>query len=100
MLSDNPISVFCCLLVDFLLFTRKILVAEPNHRYFQGNLDRKPAQYNYMETIARTFINPSDQKQFIQEKNFNNDPIRSKAVAMNKQPAFVRSFHENPFSYH
>ena len=50
MLSDNPnvsLNTVVC-----SLFTRKTLVAEPNHRYFQGNLDRKPAQYNCMETIA------------------------------------------------
>ena len=50
MLSDNPnVSLK---IVDCSLFTRRILVAEPNHQYLQWNLERKPAQYNYIEIIA------------------------------------------------
>ena len=67
MLSDNPnVSLK---IVDCSLFTRRILVAEPNHQNLKWNLEREPAQYNYMETIARTFIIPARQNQIIQEKN-------------------------------
>ena len=52
-----------------------------------------------METIARTFIIPSRQNQFIQENVFNNAPIRRIAVAMNAYSAVADSFHENPFNY-
>ena len=52
-----------------------------------------------METIARTFIIPSRQNQFIHENVFNNAPIRRIAVAMNTNSAVVGSFHENPFNY-
>ena len=97
MLSDNPnVSLK---IVDCSLFTRRILVAEPNHQYLQWNLEREPAQYNYMETIARTFIIPSRQNQFIPENVFNNAPIRRIAVAMNINSAGAGSFHENPFNY-
>ena len=65
----------------------------------QGNLEREPAQYNYMEAIARTFIIPSRQKQFIHQNIFNNAPLRGVAVAMNTKSAVAGSFHENPFSY-
>ena len=58
-----------------------------------------PAQYNYMETIARTFIIPSCQNHFIQENIFNNAPIKRVAVAMNTNSAVAGSLHENPFSY-
>ena len=69
MLSDNPnVSL---IIVDCSLFTRRILVAEPNHQYLQWNLETESAQYNYMETIARTFIIPSRQNQFIQEKKYS-----------------------------
>ena len=97
MLSDNPnVSLK---IVDCSLFTRRILVAEPNHQYLQWNLEREPAQYNYMETIARTFIIPSRQNQFIQENIFNNAPIRRVAVAMNTNSAVAGSFYENRFNY-
>ena len=52
-----------------------------------------------METIARIFIIPSRQNQFIQENVFNKTPIRRIAVAMNTNLAVVGSFHENPFNY-
>ena len=98
MLSDNPnVSLK---IVDCSLFTRRILVAEPNHQYLQWNLEKEPAQYNYMETIARTFIIPSRQNQCIQENVSNNAPIRRVAVAMNTTSAVAGSFYENPFNYH
>ena len=52
-----------------------------------------------MEIIARTFIIPSLQNQFIQENVFNNAPIRKIAVAMNTNLAVAESFYENPFNY-
>ena len=56
MLSDNPnVSLK---IVENSLFTRRLLVAEFNPQYLQWKLEREPAQYSYMETIARTFIIP------------------------------------------
>ena len=78
----------------------KYMGSYPSHQYLQLNLEREPNQYNYMETIARPFIIPSRQNQFIQEITFNNAPIRKIAVAVNKKSAVAGSFHENPFSYH
>ena len=96
-LSENPIV--CLKIVDCSLFMRRILVVEPNHQNLQWNLEREPAHYNNMETIARIFIIPSRQNQFIQENVFNKTPIRRIAVAMNTNSAVVGSFHENPFNY-
>ena len=90
MLSDNPnVSLK---IVNFSLFTRRILVAEPNHQYLPWNLEREPAQYNYMETTARNFIVPPRQNQFIQESLFNNAPIRRVAVAVTTNSAVGGSF--------
>ena len=58
-----------------------------------------PVEYNYMETLAETFIIPSCQNQFIQEFYFNNAPIRRIALAENTNSAFTGSFTENPFWY-
>ena len=96
-LSENPIV--CLKIVDCSLFMRRILVAEPNHQNLQWNLEREPAHYKNMETIARIFIIPSRQNQFIQENVFHKTPIRRIAVAMNTNLAVVGSFHENPFNY-
>ena len=97
MLSDNPnVSLK---IVDCPLFTRRILFHEPNHQHLQLNLEREPTRYNYMETIARTFIILSRQNQFIQENKFNNAPKRRIAVALNTNSAVAGSFYESPFSY-
>ena len=58
-----------------------------------------PVEYNYLETLAKTFIIPVRQNQFIQENIFNNAPIRRIAIAMNTNCAFTGSFTENPFWY-
>ena len=49
--------------------------------------------------MAKTFIIPARQNQFIQENIFNNAPIRRVAIAMNTNSAFTGSFTENPFWY-
>ena len=58
-----------------------------------------PVEYNFLETLAKTFIIPARQNQFIQEDIFNNAPIRRVAIAMNTNSAFAGSFTENPFWY-
>ena len=52
-----------------------------------------------METLAKTFITPARQNQFIQENLFNNAPVRRIAIAMNTSSAFTRPYTENPFWY-
>ena len=58
-----------------------------------------PVEYNYLETLAKTFIIPARQNQFNQENIFNNAPIRRVASAMNTNSASTGSFTENPFWY-
>ena len=52
-----------------------------------------------METLAKVYIIPARQNQFIQKNIFNNAPIRRIAIAMNSNSAFTVSFVENPFWY-
>ena len=56
-------------------------------------------EYNYMETLAKAYIIPARQNQFIQENIFNNALIHRIAIAMNSNSAFTGSFAENPFWY-
>ena len=58
-----------------------------------------PVEFNYLETLAKTFIIPARQNQFIPEKIFLNAPVRRIAIAMNTNSAFIASFTENPFWY-
>ena len=59
-----------------------------------------PVEFNYLETLANTFIIPARQNQFFQENIFNNAPVRRIAIAMNTNFAFTGSCTENPFWYH
>ena len=55
-----------------------------------------PVEYNYIETWAKTCINPARQNRFMQENKFNNAPMRPIAIRMNSNSG---SFAENPFRY-
>ena len=69
------------------------------HKKRMDMLAYSPVEYNYMETLAKTFIIPARQNQFLHENIFNNAPIRRIAIAMNTNSAFTGSFTENPFWY-
>ena len=52
-----------------------------------------------METLAKIFISPARQNQFIKENISNNAPVCWIANAMNTNSAFTGSPTENPFWY-
>ena len=97
MISRNPhVSLG---IVDCSLYNRRLTLSDEYHKKKMDMLAYSPVQYNFMETVAKTFIIPSRQNQFIQENIFNNAPIRRIAIAMNTNSAFTGSFMENPFWY-
>ena len=51
-----------------------------------------PVEYIYWETLAKTFIIPVRQNQFIHENVFNKAPVRRVAIAMNTNSAFTSFF--------
>ncbi len=75
------------------------MLKENYHRKKMSQLAYAPVEYNYMETLAKTYIIPARQNQFIQENIFNNAPIRQTAIAMNSNSAFTGSVAENLFWY-
>ena len=95
MISDNPnVSLG---IVDCSLYTRRIALKYDYHKKRMDMLAYAPVEYNYLETLAKTFIIPARQNQFIQQNIFNNAPIRRVAIAMNTNSAFTGSSTENPF---
>ena len=56
-------------------------------------------EFKYLETLAKTFIFPAIQNQFIHKDIFNNAPVRRIAFAMITNSAFTGSYTENPFWY-
>ena len=53
-------------------------------------------EFNYLETLVKTFIIPARQNQFNQENIFNNAPVRRIAISMKPNFAFTGSYTENP----
>ena len=97
MISENPNVRLG--IVDCCLYTRRVMLREDYHKKRMSQLAFGPVEYKYMQTLAKKFINPARQNQFIQENIFNNAPIRRIAVAMNSNSAFTGSFADNPFWY-
>ena len=58
-----------------------------------------PVEFNYLETLAKNFIIPARQNQFIHENIFNNAPVRRIAIAKKTNSAFTGSYTENPIWY-
>ena len=97
MISDNPnVSLQ---IVDCSLYTRRIALKDDYHKKRMDMLRYTHVEYNFLETLAKTFIIPARQNQFIQENNFNNAPFRRIAIAMNTNSAITGSYTENPFWY-
>ena len=97
MRSENPnVSLD---IVDCSLYTRRVMPKEDYHKNKIPQLVYGPVEYNYMETLAKTFIIPARQNQFIQENIFHNAPIRRIAISINSKSAFTGSCAENPFWY-
>ena len=97
MISDNPIVSLG--VVDCSLYTRRNALKDDYHKTRMDMLAYAPVEYNYLETLAKTFIISARQNQFLQENIFNKAPIRRVAIAMNTSSAFTGSFTENPFWY-
>ena len=97
MISDNPNGSLG--IVDCSLYTRRIALKDDYHKKRMDMLAYTPVQFNCLETLAKTFIIPARQNQFIQENIFNNAPVRRIAIAMNTNSAFTGFYTENPFWY-
>ena len=97
MISDNSNVSFG--IVDCSLHTRRIALIDDYHKTRMEMLAYAPVEYNYLKTLAKTFILHARQNQFIQENSFNNGPLRRVAIAINTNSAFSGSFTENLFWY-
>ena len=95
MISDNPnVSLG---IVDCSLYIPLIALKDDYHKKRMDMLAYTPVEFNYLDTLAKTFIIPARQNQFLQESKFNNAPARRIAIAMNTKSAFTGSYTENPF---
>ena len=78
MISDNPnVSLG---VVDCSLYTRRIALKDDYHKKKMDMLAYAPVEYKFLEILAKKFIIPARQNQFIQESIFNNAPVRRDAI--------------------
>ena len=97
MISDNPnVSLG---IIDCSLYVCPIALKDDFHKKRMDKLAYTSVEFNYLEILAKTFIIPARQKQFIQENIFNSAPVRRIAIAMNTNSAFTGCYTENPFWY-
>ena len=85
MISVNPNVNLA--IVHCSLYTRRIALKDDYHKKRTDRLAFTPVEFNYLETLVKTFIIPARQNQFIQENIFNNAPDRRIATAMNTDSA-------------
>ena len=94
MISDDPnVSLG---IVNCSLYTRRIALKDDYQKKRMDMLAYAPVEYNCLDTLAKTFIIPARQNQFIQENIFNNAPIRRIAIAMNTNSAFTGFLYRKP----
>ena len=97
MINDNPkVSLG---IVECSLYTRRIPLKVDYHKKQMDMLARNPVEFNYLETLAKNFLVPARQNQFIQENFCNNGPVRGISIATNTNSAITGSYNENPFWY-
>ena len=97
MISDSPnISLG---IVDCSLYTRRFALKDDYHKKRMAMLAYTSVEFNYLETLSKTFVIPARQDEFIQENICNNAPPRWIVIAMNPNSAFTGSYTENPFWY-
>ena len=97
MISDNPnVSLG---IVDCSLYTRRFALKDDYHKKRMDMRAYTPVQFNFLETLGKTFVISAGQNQFIQENIFNNAPVRRIAIAMNTNSPFTGFYSEKPFWY-
>ena len=87
-------------IVDCSFYFCRTAFKDDYHKKRSDMLAHTPVEFNYLEILAKTFIIPARQNQFIEKKIFNKAPNRRIAIARNKNSAFTGSYNENPFWYH
>ena len=96
-ISDNPNVSFG--IVDCSLYTRCIVLTDQYQKKTKDMRAFTPLEFNYMETLAKTFINPARQNQFNQRNIVVKALCCRIAIATNKNSAFMGSYTESPFWY-
>ena len=97
LINDNPNVILG--IADCSLYTRS---TASTNQYYKKRMDMiayTPVENSYYKTLAKRFMNPTRQNQFIRKNIFNNAVVRRFSNPINKSSAFALSDTENPFWY-
>ena len=81
------------------LFKRQVVIEDRIFKDLHSPLQLRPSRNYFSERLAKTFVIPNKQNQYIHENIFNNALGRRLAIAMNNNTAFTGSLKFNPFLY-
>ena len=97
MIGDNPnVSLETA---DCSVYTRRIALKDDYHMKRRDLFAYTPLQFNYLRTLALTFIILLRQNQLIGENLPNNAPVPWISIAMNTNSAFALSYTETQSWY-
>ena len=99
LISDNPNVSRGIVDCSLYLYTGRFGLKDDYHKQRMDMLAWTLVEFSYLETLAKTFIIPARQNQFIRENIFNKAPVCRIAIAMNTNSAFTGSYTKNPFWY-
>ena len=86
-------------IVDCSLYLRLIALKDDHHKKVMDMLAYNPVEFNHLQTLAKFFIVPARQNQFIRVNIFYNSPSGRIAIAMHTNSACTGSYTENLFWY-
>ena len=72
-INENPKVSFG--IVDCSLYTRRIALKDDYHMKIMDMLGYTPVEFNYLETLGKSFMIPARQNQFTQDHIFSNAPV-------------------------
>ena len=79
--------------------TLVVLLSEMNITRKEWTCFHRFQEFNFLKTLAKTFINLARQNQFIQENNSNKTPLCRVAIARKTNSAFTSSYAESSKCY-
>ena len=97
MFTDNPNVRFG--MVDCSLYASHFVLKGDYHLKKLDMLAYISVEFNFMETLAQSFIFPARQTQFIPENIINKAPVRRLAIAMSTNSEFLGPYTKNPVWY-
>lgn len=97
--GDDVDKLFMAKIEKASLFVRKVTLTDSVKTSIERALLKAPARYPYIETLAKSFIIPANQKSFVREAVFGTEPIRRLTLCLASHNNFCGNRSENPFHY-